>query len=257
MRALIFCIAFAVVGFSQERDTRPQFEVASLKPGSPGLPFRMTGGPATPDPGRWTCVNWSLDNYLLMAYNIRAYQLVAPPWVRNAAFTVSATIPPGATRADLRLMLQRLLEERFQIVVHREQKEMSIYELAVAPGGSKLVEYVEPPASAEPAKPASAPTASGLTVNNGHARIQFRQQTMDNLAYMLSGRVERPVIDATGLKGKYAVTLLWDEETPSNTDSGPTIFKAIQDQLGLKLVPKKGPIEMLVIDRIERTPIEN
>jgi len=69
--------------------------------------------------------------------------------------------------------------------------------------------------------------------------------------------VERPVIDATGLKGKYAVTLLWDEETPSNTDSGPTIFKAIQDQLGLKLVPKKGPIEMLVIDRIERTPIEN
>ena len=110
-----FCISFgvltSVVGFTQNTDTRAQFEVASLKPSSPDVPFRMTGGPRTPDPGRWMCVGWSLENFLLKAYNLRSYQLSAPRWVRSAMFTVNATMPAGTTREEFPLMQQRLLED--------------------------------------------------------------------------------------------------------------------------------------------------
>ncbi len=290
MRTAIFCIGFGVltsaIGFTQGTDTRPQFVVASLKPSSPDVPFRMTGGPGTPNPGRWTCVGWSLENFILKAYNLRSYQVSAPEWVKSAMFTVNATMPAGTTREEFRLMQQRLLEERFKIVLHRERREMAIYELVVANGGPKLVEYVETPASGELAKPTSTaapldkdgypiiPGGSGYRVVNGRARAQFKQQTMENLANLLSAQVDRPVIDTTGLKAKYALTLSWYKEphavalaspvsggdpipSASISDSGPTIFRAIQDQLGLKLDAKKGSIEVLVIDRAERQPAEN
>jgi uncharacterized protein (TIGR03435 family) len=114
-----------------------------------------------------------------------------------------------------------------------------------------------------------------MMLPNGRARAQFKQQTMDSLAFLIGGQLGRPVIDATGLKGRYALTLSWFMEpigagppppapggdaVPRASEpsaGGPTIFRAVQDQLGLKLEPKKSMIEILVIDRAEKVPVEN
>lgn len=271
--------------YGQAGDARPVFEVASIKP-SQGLGMAgPRGGAGTSDPVRWTCTNWDLWNILQAAYGIRTYQLAAPSWLHDTKFDISAKVPLGATREQFRLMLQNLLEDRFKLAVHRDKKEMSIYELVVAIGGSKLKEVVgelPPGAPGQPGPPKTAldqdgfpivPGGTGLVEVDGKARLQFRRQTKDNIAYMLFAQVGRPVVDATGLTGKYyALTLSWHTgrsaavpPPPAGTypvpmasvPDGSTIFKAIQEQLGLKLEPKKRMVEVWVVDKIEKVPTEN
>ena len=94
----------------------------------------------------------------------------------------------------------------------------------------------------------------------GRTRLQFKKQTLEGIAYLLGGHVDRPVIDATGLKGWYAFTLSFNTPLPSAPnadDAGLSVFAAVTQQLGLRLAPTKGPINFLVIDRVERRPTEN
>jgi uncharacterized protein (TIGR03435 family) len=250
------------------------FEVASIKPSPPpdrerGMHVGMSGGPGTADPGRFTTENLDLTNLITIAYGVPRYRLSAPEWLTEARFDLAAKVPDGATREQFRSMLQELLRERFHLVLHHEQKETQAYELAVAKNGPKLQN-----ASPDDPAPAPSPLRSPLTLGpdgfpvlppgrapasrsmNDKARTRFAAASMGDLAENLSVQLGRPVTDSTGLKGKYDFTLSWVRGGP-DTDSGPTLFGAVQEQLGLKLTSTKAPVDTLVIDHIEKTPTEN
>jgi uncharacterized protein (TIGR03435 family) len=309
--------------FSQTPEALPSFEVASVKPAAPMIAGRMMigmrGGPGTPDPGQITYTNVSIKNVLTNAYNVKGYQIQGPDWLDSVRFDIAAKVPQGTTKDQMRLMLQSLLAERFKLTLHHTTKEMPMYALVVAKGGPKLKESPEDP----PATDAAGPNAGGpggpsrafnpgdikmgkhgfpqlppgagrggmMMMNmNGRMRMQAGKQTMSGFVDMLANQLDRPVVDQTGLTGKYDYTLEFaPDETqrgmmkgamaglpmpmpppgggpggeagggPGAPDaqSGPTIFSALQEQLGLKLEAKKGPVDFLVIDSVEKTPTEN
>jgi uncharacterized protein (TIGR03435 family) len=140
-------------------------------------------------------------------------------------------------------MLQAVLGDRFKLRVHNETREGPIYNLAVAKNGFKLKEA---PASKLPA---------GSTCARDH--IQLRNSPIGSLAFCLSAPLGRKVVDTTRLIGNYAFTLTWTPYDQQTTpDAGPTLFTALEEQLGLKLVPAKGPVEVFIVDHVER-PTEN
>ncbi len=261
---------------------QPEFEVASIKLAPPsdgrGRRISMNGGPGSKDPGLFTCENCSVGMLISAAYGVKRYQLTgSPDWLENNRFLVSAKIREGATKEQFRLMQQALLADRFGLKVHWDTKEMQMYELVVAKGGVKIKEAGEPPLDdAPPATFAPGPAKLDpdgfpilpagrgpiMIMERGKARYKTSDSTMEELAVRLAGQLDKPVTDATGLKGKYEFTLSWDargESTSpdSDADSGPTLFAALQQQLGLKLEPKKGMVDVLVIDKVEKTPTEN
>jgi len=204
------------------------------------------------------------------------YQIDAPEWTRTTRFDVVAKLPDGAKLEDLSPMLRVLLEERLKLKAHRETRETAVYELFVGKGGPKMKEVTEPVAPPPPGPLfdrdgfPNVPGGSGMQLLNGRGRIQFRGQTMANVAHYISTQVDRPVLDATGLKDRYALTLSFrllprnansistaDPADPTNAARGPTIYEAVKDQLGLKLIPAKRPVEFVIIDHVDRTPIEN
>lgn len=249
------------------------FEVASIKPSPPpdrerGMRVGVSGGPGTADPGRYTTQNLDLANLITIAWGILPYRLSAPDWLHEARFDLAATLPAGATREQFQLMLQNLLKDRFKLTVHNDKKEMQAYELTVAKNGPKLQTSPvdptpDPPMTRSPPSlgpdgfpvlPAGRARAS--TTMNGKARTRFADASMEDLVENLSVQLGQPVTDSTGLKGKYDFTLSWVRGGP-DADSGPTLFGAVQDQLGLKLTSTKAPVDILVVDHIEKTPTEN
>jgi uncharacterized protein (TIGR03435 family) len=259
---------------------RPTFEVASLKASQSTEPARLAS-----NPGTWSCTNCRLFDLLGHAYKVFEYQIAAPEWTKGATFDVVAKLPAGVApgpwtlRADedrFALMMQSLLEERFQMAAHREQRELPVYELVIERSGHKLNEVTESSPAPLPGPPVdkdgypNIPGGNGMRLLPDRGRIQFQRQAMIHVAHFISTQMDRPVLDATGLNGRYALTLSWYRGRPttaalgtggvpiaSDPQHGPTIFEAIQDQLGLKLQPAKRPVEMIVIDRIEKKPIEN
>jgi uncharacterized protein (TIGR03435 family) len=249
------------------------------------------GGPGTPRPERYTAENMDFAGLVMYAYDIKRFQISGPDWMRTERYNVSAIVPPYATKEQFRTMLQNLLAERFALKVHWETREMPLYELVIAKGGPKL-EDTKPddPADAEHAAPKgpprSAKTPDGFpSLPEGRAPIMMMMSTKDGpanamrahnesaeeIASTLSHQVELPLRDATGLKGKYDFTLYWltrpgshsasgvsadpnGSQTPEADSPGPTLFEAIQQQLGLKLERKKGPVPMLVVDHVEKKP---
>lgn len=283
-----------LAAYGQTPAEQPSFEVASVRQSvtdpMKGIMVRASGGPGSKDPTRFTTLNFSLSNLVTMAYGINHWQLSAPELDRSREmFDVAATVPEGATKEQFQLMLQRLLAERFGLKVHWDTKEMPLYELVVAKNGPKFKESKgekEDPA-AEPAKPFGppkrdsegypemAPGRSGTIMMSGRARMQTMHETMEHFAGMMSGQVRGPVKDATGLTGKYDIAIYWStSESPRaaapaasavggtasaepDYSSGPTIFEALRDQLGLTLEKKKGPVKVLVVDHFEKLPTPN
>jgi uncharacterized protein (TIGR03435 family) len=242
---------------------RPAFEIASLKPSRSSAPAQLTS-----NPGTWSCLNCRLFDLLGHAYKVFEYQIVAPDWTKAATFDVIVQLPPGvapgawATKVDVdpfALRMQSLLEDRFRMMVHRENRELPVYDLVIANGGHKLREVTAAPAPVPAAPPVdrdgfpNIPGGNGMRLLPHRGRIQFQRQAMVHFAHFLSTQVDRPVLDATGLTSLYALTLSWYREP----EPGPTLFQAIQDQLGLKLQPAKGVVETIVIDRLEKKPTEN
>jgi uncharacterized protein (TIGR03435 family) len=252
----------------------PQFEVASVKPSPPPASGRsaaivVRGGPGSSDPALARFDNIDLFSLVTMAYGIGRYQLSGPEWLSTARFDINARIPQGATRDQYRLMLQNLLAERFKLALHHETKEIPIYELVVAKNGSKLkespVDPYSPDAGLQPPTRWSSPPPGAA---NAGGVIPHTKRPIEWLLAMLSGLLGQPVTDATGLKGEYDIQLRWSgtglqppvaSDTPgaAAADSGLTLFEAVQEQLGLKLVQKKAPFDVLVIDHIEKVPTEN
>jgi len=199
-----------------------------------------------------------------MAYGIQRNQLSGPEWLSAARFDINARIPQGATRDQYRLMLQDLLAERFKLALHHETKEVQLFELAVAKNGPKLKELPAEAAAADDGLQPAPLMPRPPQGYNGAVTAHRDQATMEWLAATLAGQLGQPVTDSTGLTGHYDIALHWSglqapatSETVGAIDSEPTLLEAVQEQLGLKLTPKKAPFDVLVIDHMERNPTTN
>jgi uncharacterized protein (TIGR03435 family) len=195
------------------------------------------------------------------------YRFSGPEWLFDIKFNVTATIPAGTTKEQFLLMQQNLLATRLGLVVHREKREMPIYELVVAKGGSK-VKPAAPP-TADDGSPAGSlkkdaegfpilPRGYRMAIQGGRASLQGVGETMEQFVSTLSGQLSAPVVDATNLIGKYDFTLKWIPGTlKADDDPGLTLESALPQQLGLTLRHTKGQVEVLVVDHVEKIPTEN
>ena len=255
--------------------SRPAFEVASIKPSPPGDVERMfvgsRGGPGTGDPGRYICENCGVSLLLREAFDLKPFQFSAPDWMQATRFHVSAKIPEGATKQEFRLMLQGLLEERFKLSSHYQKKEIQSFELVVAKNGPRMKEHEDQPQAADEAPQPGPPKLdeNGFPILPGrkpmvrgagdHLTQRFVGESMPQLASALSSHLKAAVKDATGLQGNYDFTLRWvmDGGISSAEAPGPTIGQALQDQLGLRVLPKKSMADVFIVDHIEKTPTGN
>jgi uncharacterized protein (TIGR03435 family) len=207
-----------------------------------------------------TFEDFDMLSLLTMAYDIPSYRLSGPDWLSATRFEIAAKIPPGATREQYRLMLQGLLAERFKLALHHESKVMQTYELQIGKNGSKLKESPVDPAAADGLQPPPR-LANPPRGYNGAVAMALTKHPMEFLVASLSGHLGQPVTDATGLKGNYDFRLHYTlglQATGTEADnSEPTIFEAVQEQLGLKLVKKNAPVDILVIDHLEKLPTQN
>ena len=245
----------------------PSFEVASVKRADPKAansgPNVCKGGPGTSDPTTLRCTNAALSLFIIQAYDVKFYEIVSPEWVTRgggeSGYDITARIPQDATREDYRLMMQRLLSERFHLRVHRETREMPVYVLSLGKSGPKLT----PPSMTEP----QAPHFTATFVGN-HFHWAFHKAALADLAGSLVSQFWSPVLDETGLGGEYDFTLDFapDENwqmrvgwRPANSvpDETPVLATAISEQLGLKLASRRGPVKVLVVDSADRAPVEN
>ena len=263
--------------FSQSASAPLTFEVASIKPNSgddhriglqilPGGGLRTTGTP--------------LRFLITFAYDVRDFQVSGgPAWINSERFDIMAK-GEGAAATDapvdprqmtdaqmktasqqLREKLRALLADRFQLTIHHETKEQSVYALVVGKGGSKLQ--------------VSESKANERRMMMGRGRLEGHGVPLDMLTSTLSNQLGRPIIDRTGLAGYFNIKLEWTpdpgqgtggpfggppppgvEAPPAPDPNGPSIFTAIQEQLGLRLESEKGPVELIVIDHVDK-PSEN
>ena len=248
--SLVLLGAAATAG-AQEQATSKQtptstqpaaFDVISVKPSDPKN-LSMT---IRPTPNNFIMTGASLKFLVQYAYDLHGFQLEGvPAWMASTRFDIVAKSDTSSAPAQsedfeasqklTRARLQSLLADRFKLRAHKGTMEMPVYGLVVAKGGPKL----------------EASTAStGFSTRPG--QFICSDASMDDLASLLSGSMDRMVLDQTKLTGSYKFTLKWtpDESANPNPDI-PGIFTAIQEQLGLKLIPTKGPVEMLIIDHIE------
>jgi uncharacterized protein (TIGR03435 family) len=257
-----------------------EFDVATVKPAAPltGRPAPR-GGPGTASPERVNYTYLSMKNLLMTAYSLPVNQVLGPPWIDSERYDIVAKVPAGATKEQVNVMLQNLLATRFKLTVRLETRELPIYELVMAKNGSKLKPYVEDPNAPkpEPGKPFATgkdgvpippPGTLMMTMSAGRRRVTASKQTISRLAEMLGAELGRPVADKTGLAGEYDYSVEFRPQGPNAVPPGqqlpppadfdaPDLVVALQEQLGLKLEPKKGPVDVVVVEQGEKTPTEN
>ena len=235
----------------------PAFDVISIRPNNNSTQMnggnfsRRVGVRTTPD--GFSASSLDLKSLIAIAYGVKPDQVSGGPgWIDSNRYDIEAKVvaangatPQPLTREQSNLMLRSLLADRFKLAVHNETKEAPIYELIVAKNGPKL----------QPAKPDQ---PFRMTVG-GSGKATMEVDQISALIYQLSLQVGRPVVDKTGLTGKYDIKLEWARDTgPSvgtataDNTSGPSIFTAVQEQLGLKLQPAKAPVDVIVIDQVEQ-----
>ena len=238
-------------------DANPSFDVATIKPSKPDAPgkmFRVQGN-------RFTTINTTLADLIKMAYNVQDKQILgAPDWVFADKYDIAAQPDvPGAPNQDqLKLMVKKLLADRFQLKFHNDKKELSAYVLTVAKGGPKMKTND------------SDPNGLGGRFFRGLGVLTFTNSTMADFCDLMQAAVlDRPVVDQTNLPGKWDFLLKWtpDESQfggmgikvppPSDAaDAPPPLYTAIQEQIGLKLDAEKAQVPVLVIDHVDK-PSEN
>ena len=240
----------AVAAFAQKP---PAFDVASVKLNTSGTGSFGMGT----SHGRLTATNVPVRMLILKGFHAKEFQLTGGPgWLDTERYDVVAkTENASISDNDLWLLLQPLLEERFKLRFHRETKQLPVYSLTVAKGGPKLKPHVGD----------DEPTMSGRT-GSGKASLTWTKTSMAKFADALGEHTDRIVVDNTGLKGAYDFKLDWaqeDSHEPAGISmlsslqeglglTGPSIFTAVQEQLGLKLESAKGPVQIIVIDGAEK-----
>jgi uncharacterized protein (TIGR03435 family) len=223
------------------------FEVTSVKPNTSGISNAI---PPSRSNGSYSASNVALKSVIANAYEVRIFQIQGgPDWLGSERFDIIARGREGTPDRLRPAMLRTLLAERFKLVAHFETKEQQVYALTLLGGDGRLGPQLKP------AAPASGPS-SGFpmaSVSNGAARINGRA-SMDTLAILLTGSVfNQHVINRTRLVGEFDVDLRFTPDlSPGASPEFPSIFTAVQEQLGLKLEASRGPVDVLVIDSVER-----
>ena len=239
------------------------FDVASLKPDR-GKATRCSGGPGTSDPGMWSCSNISLANLVSIAYDLQRYQFQPPDWMLDSRYDVVARVGPETTKDQFRQMQQDLLVKRFHLQFHYEPKEMPVSEITVVKRG--LLKE-----SAAPAPEQRDFMQGPLSSLDGSVHWNITNVSLEEITPIFALQLGGPVKDATGLKGRYDLSLSWYHEitpelksrleamgeTVTTGDGGPMLRKAVQDQLGLKLEVKKGMVPVMIIDHADRVAVAN
>jgi uncharacterized protein (TIGR03435 family) len=312
-RFIATALIAAGIAFAQA----PAFEVATIRPAPPLDPAQIMQGKMhvgmNIDKARVDIGFMSLADLIRTAYEVKAYQVSGPDWMNSERFDILAKMPDGATKDQVPAMLRALLADRFKLTIHKEGKDHAVYALVVEKNGPKLKDAPPDPA---PGPDGAPPGTGGITLNageNGPVRInrsadgngatmtaanggtarmamgsdgsmhmEWSKVAMPAFAEMLTRFTDRPVVDDTGLKGNYQVSLELSRDdlmrvvraagmaAPGMMPAAPagsaadaasdpasgSVFTAVQ-QLGLKLDPRKEPVETIMVDHIEKTPTEN
>src|SRR5208337_1943145 len=280
-------VVFGLLNIPQGRAQSPQktgapspsFDVASIKPNRSGELNISFGF----QPGRFIANGTTVKQLIALAYNVRDLQVSGgPSWIDSERYNIEAKepdsvaeelpkLPPAQRGEQLRLMVQSLLADRFKLKLSRETKELPVYALVVAKNGPKLQEAKPGDTYPNGIKgPDGRPAGGAGMMRMGPGQLTGQGLPMASLAHLLSEQLGRTILDQTELKGKYDFTLQWTpdqslagmpmgpeggkpgtDNAPPPESSGPSIFTAIQEQLGLKLESTKGPVEIIVIDHVE------
>ncbi|HEY7392887.1 MAG TPA: TIGR03435 family protein [Bryobacteraceae bacterium] len=242
-------------------DAKPGFEVSTIKPAKPGRGFSLLVNRS----GMLNTTSTSLSDLIKFAYDVHPRQITkGPAWLETEKFDITAKpdTPGMPNPTQLKVMVQKLLADRFQLAFHREQKELPVYAITTAKGGPKLTKSQSPL------------NLPGFGLPPG--RLMVRNATMAELAHVMQASlIEQPVVDQTGLgETRYDFTLQYTPDAsqravlaalgpgaapppPANdADAPPDLFTAFQQQLGLKLESTKAPVDVLVIDKAEK-PSDN
>lgn len=255
---------------------RPTFEVAAVKRLDPSAPIRARmstrGGPGTTDPTRFECRGCPLGLLIAKAYDVDLAQVLGPDWVLGDLFEMQANVPEQTSLQDFREMLRSLLVDRFQLKANREARESGGYELSVAPGALKLRESgppVDQPQTSTPVEkrldaagfPILLPGES-MAMSLQHYR-RHAGETMADLARFLTLWLGKPVVDRTGLAGRYDTELTFvmprvSRAQPDDAQDvpGPTLIDAVREN-GLKLIARKVQVDFIVVESALRNPIAN
>jgi uncharacterized protein (TIGR03435 family) len=288
---------------AQHAQASKSFEVASIKPSAPAANGMFMVRIETSPGGRWTASGITVSMLIQQAFDVREYQISgAPGWLTTERYDIVAKAEtPDLDRETLKVLLQSLLAERFNLKTHRETKELPIYELVIGKDGHKLHKSeIQPDAQPDARPPDPVKTAQGAPgavrvggaagssggvgvgagggappkgaamIRMGRGQLNAQSVPVTAIVQMLAQQLGRPVIDKTDIKGNYDFDLQWtpdetqrgggfgglerpatDNPLPADT-SGPSLFTAVQEQLGLKLEASKGPVETLVIDHVEK-----
>ena len=265
-------LALASVSFLDAQSTGPEqkFDVISVKP---NLSAKFMFGIRDSTPGKFSTTNTSVRDLLEEAYDVKEAQIDgAPAWVATDKFDVDAKVDDALAVQEqslsrdqelrrMRLRVQSLLADRFALKLHHETKDMPVLALVVAKGGTKMVESPGTPASADSPGPPGSVTMSTKTGNPIEWVLTSNGAPLRILINALSGQPEvrgRVLIDRSGLTGTYVYKLQWAQQNlsaggqPSSEASGPSLFTALEDQLGLRLESTKAPVDVLVVDHVEQ-----
>jgi uncharacterized protein (TIGR03435 family) len=283
IRILVACLLLPALSFAQ---ARKEFEVASIKP-STERPINQVVVGVHIDGSQARISYLSLKDYIGTAFRARGNQIFGPDWLASQRFDIVAKIPEGASQADVPEMLQALLTDRFQMKMHRETRDLPVYTLKIASTGLKLAESGPGDRNSNgTVDVAAGGNANGLAMNFGggssisvgSSTLDIKRLTMRMIADSLTRFLDRSVVDMTNLTGTYDLTVdLTPEDrismmiraavnagmtVPSqalammDNASNASIFEGLK-KAGLALEPQKAPLEVLVIDSIEKIPTEN
>jgi uncharacterized protein (TIGR03435 family) len=253
-RFLLLGVLAARIALSQPPQGNPAFDAVLIKPSAPDA----RGGGFNLSPGRLTAKNQSLKELVRFAYGIHDYQLSGGlGWTETERYEAVATFPGETTNARRAQMMQTMLADRFALAIHRESKEVAGYALVTGKNGSKLH-------AAESEQPGM---MLGRSAISGQRTLNATKSRMTDLASILADLLGKPVDDKTGLEGLFDFAMEWTpdavserslkpgaerQEPPSDGQTGPSIFTALQETLGLKLETKKVTVETVVIDHSEK-----
>jgi len=248
--------------------TGQQFEAASIKPSAPQEMGKIRVGISMLPGGRVSMSGVTVKLLMQQAYGIRDFQIVGgPAWVGTERYDITAKPEDAANQEQVKLMVQALLADRFKLQFHRETKELPTYALVVGKGGPKIKPFVQADGDSTPADSnGSGRGRGGMMRMMGRGHFEANGVPVSALANQLAQALGRTVIDKTELKGNYDFKLDWTpdenqqgmmkppggEAPPPSSGDGVSIFAAVQEQLGLKLEGSKGPVEILIVDRVEK-----
>jgi len=246
---LVFVCSAAL---AQSSATTLSFDVASIRPSAPdSRGFSIEAGPGT-----LTTRNVSLRQCLEWAYLVQPFQLSGPSWLGDGRFDIAAKAADAASDDRLRLMLRALLAERFGVKLHREQKELPVYSIVLAKNGPKFHE----PGPKDASKFLESKEEGPVHFSEDKTALMAERAPMSEIASKISGMMQRPVIDRTGLKERYDLRIditPYVTETKGETDPISLLFTGFQRELGLKLEAGRDTVDLLVIDSASKVPSEN